>query len=659
MSTSNRRPPKTILLPATAILAVVVGAVLIWRYQAIVHQGNSARDRIANALDHGDTLTARAALAGITNDEVRLHKERAIRTQELEQALSIRDAARAELALGKDANEFLSPALQERAALLLARKAITSGNTDRYESIRKEWLKKSSNPDLWFLAEADRIVRTGRAASARAFLGSRTLEGKNEALRMARLALLNAEEPRKAFELINKGLTADRTNADLLSFRAQLVEAAGRPGEARVDYVSAIISDPKNPLHRDALARFYLRRGSYPLAIETWHQAMVETEFNVYGFKAWFWSRLSGNPLPDGVETAKDDAWRPFIQTALQLPSDRFWTKALYEAANEIPGQSKRSEWEWLQLLDKLITGEDPQRLLERLEGSISTGLSPSARALEPNLVKLLKACTLAKLKKEQLRAFQPELQEVQGHPFRLTVAQWAKGELDAPEAVRFEEWLSRPEALIGCFLSTGWSGIAVALGGGSKFNLPADSPEWLDYGYARALQISEGPETTVAWLESCTKLSPASQLLLGQLLIAQNKTQEGAKFLKLVASSETQYSERASWLLALTALELGKPDTATRWVNNSEGLRTSARGVEILARAALLHGDRDKASEIYRGITTDSVDAMVFLSKEAFAKRDWNTARKLTMDLITLHPDEPSFRKNLLKIDEAEKEEA
>lgn len=637
----------------------MVGAVLIWRYQAIVHQGNTARDKIATALDVGDTLTARAALAGIADEEVRLDKERDIRTEELAQALSIRDAARAELALGKDADEFLPRELQEQAALLLARKAITSGNTERYETLRKQWLKKSSNPDLWFLAEADRIVRTGRAASGRAFLRSRTLEGKNEALRLARLALLNAEDPRKAFELINKGLSADRTNADLLSFRAQLVEAAGRPGEARVDYVSAIVSDPKNPIHRDALARFYLRRGSYPLAVDTWHQAMAETGFNVYGFKAWFWSRLTGAKLPKGIETARDDAWRPLIQSARQLPPGRFWTKTLFQAANEIPGQSDRSEWEWLQLLDVLSTGEDPKRLLERLDGEISTGLSPTARALAPDLVKLLKACTLAKLKKEQLRAFQRELKEVQGHPFRSEVAQWAKGDLEAPEAARFEKWLSQPGALIGCFLSTGWSGAATALGNGVNFKLPTNAPEWLDYGYARALQISEGSDAAVGWLQSCAKLSPASRLFLGQMLIGQNKSQEGATVLKGVATSKTQYAERATWLLALTALELGKADTAARWVNRSAGLRDSARGAEILARAALLHGDRDKASEIYQGITKDSVDALVFLSKEAFFKRDWKTARELTMELISRHPDEPNFRRNLLKIDEAEKEGA
>jgi hypothetical protein len=46
----------------------------------------------------------------------------------------------------------------------------------------------------------------------------------------------------------------------------------------------------------------------------------------------------------------------------------------------------------------------------------------------------------------------------------------------------------------------------------------------------------------------------------------------------------------------------------------------------------------------------------MIYLSKEAFAAKDFKQAREWTAQLARTFPERPEFRKNLLKIDEADK---
>lgn len=55
----------------------------------------------------------------------------------------------------------------------------------------------------------------------------------------------------------------------------------------------------------------------------------------------------------------------------------------------------------------------------------------------------------------------------------------------------------------------------------------------------------------------------------------------------------------------------------------------------------------------IYRGILDESADAGIFLSKEAFAAGNYDEARELTLKLVQRFPEEPSFRRNLEKIEE------
>lgn len=658
---SSRRKKQAIaVLSASTLCGLLLAGVLIWRFHAVTHRSNLAHTEVHQALAEGDTEAARSALKGLTKKEHRTSLEREIRKEELIQALAVRDVVRAEQAMGSDAAEFIPPDIREEAAMLLARRALSSGHDARYRMLRDEWAPTTKHGDQWFLIEADRIIQGGRFASARAFLSKRKLTGKADALRLARLALLNTKEPQEAMKLINAGLVADPGNAELLSFRAQLLDAAGQSREARIDYVSAIIADKENPFHRDALARYYLRRSNYQLAIDTWQTALEETNLGVYGVKSWFWSRLTGFPFQPSRSDPKTDLWVEVLEAAQDLEDGVYWSDELDDAVKLKLGQPNRMEWDWLKLIHHLQAKGICKETLPFLDPHDSRGISAAARAVAPELVAMLDAVCLAQLADPyELHQYRPELKRTSGHPFLEDFARWAERKMEPAAQKRFEQWLRKPEAVVGCFLATGWAGAAVALGDGERFQIPVDSPAWLDFSYARALQIQRNPSDVIAWLEICNTRSQASDLLLGELLLSQKRIEEGIARLREVAESGSELGDRAIWTLAITSLELGRAATAVRWVEKSPALRESARGLELLARAALLQGERAKAVAIYESIQEDSIDALLFLSKEAYARRDWATARTLTEKLIERHPDEPRFRVNLLRIERAAKEKA
>ena len=73
--------------------------------------------------------------------------------------------------------------------------------------------------------------------------------------------------------------------------------------------------------------------------------------------------------------------------------------------------------------------------------------------------------------------------------------------------------------------------------------------------------------------------------------------------------------------------------------------LAAAPAGREILARIALTEGKPDAALTIYQELGVNSVDAMIYLSKDAFARKNWELARKWTGELARRFPSEPKFR--------------
>jgi len=214
---------------------------------------------------------------------------------------------------------------------------------------------------------------------------------------------------------------------------------------------------------------------------------------------------------------------------------------------------------------------------------------------------------------------------------------------------------LANPASLAAMLFAHGWHGAALDVAGGEKLAPVIGAPTWFDFGYARCLLVRDGSPAARRWLESLPELSAAAQLTHAEILLTGGDAELGMKQLAVLAAGGSPHAGRAAWSLALAELDRGNTAEASRWVKSCPELLASVRGKEILARAALADGVLDEALRIYRQLGEESADAMIYLSKQAFAQKDWPEARKWTAELARRFPTEPQFRKNLLSIDAAE----
>ncbi len=636
-----------------ALLGLAVGFGF-WRQGVVAKRATVSSSTIQQGIASGDFVSARSALAGIADPALRAAKEHDVRIAELKQAISVRDTGLMRMAIGKDDTTWVDPKLLESADLELAREAVQARDFTTYQELVARWKSKSALAGQWVLLEADQLLARKKPDEALAFLKSAVLTGPEDALRYARIALLEAKEPWKAMESLDQGLKADPRNADILSFRAQIEEAGGRIADARLDYVAAVLSERKNPLHREILANFYLRTGDPAAAAETWRDAAEDTGLGVYGLKSWFWSRVSGVPLSKPLPPSRQAGWKEFNSSLAALPANVFWNAALEIPLASIRGGDQRAEIIWLRLLELIRSGD-----LKSAESQLDHGFPREAQLLKPELALRLLAHLNVRQGKDARLSFAGRFVSPVSpdeHPFLVEFAKWANRAGTDEESKRFETWFVKPNAAVAMLFASGWSGAAVIVGNAENLAADSDMPDGFDYGYAKSLLARDGKEPARKWLESLPTRSAAADLLLGEIQLTSGALDAGLALLGKVAAGNSPQASRASWTLALVELDRGQPAKAREITLASPALAASTSGKEILARAALAEGSRQETIRIYQELGETSADAMIFLSKEAFAAKDFEQARKWTGALARKFPEEPSFRNNLLKIDEAEK---
>jgi hypothetical protein len=121
------------------------------------------------------------------------------------------------------------------------------------------------------------------------------------------------------------------------------------------------------------------------------------------------------------------------------------------------------------------------------------------------------------------------------------------------------------------------------------------------------------------------------------------------------LASQNSAIGFRASYLLALSDLDLKKYDDARAWIAHQPLLANDVAGKELNARIALREGHTAEASKLYHALAKESIEARVFLSHEAFDHKQWAEARRYTLELLDLMPDQLQLRENLNAIAKAE----
>lgn len=252
-------------------------------------------------------------------------------------------------------------------------------------------------------------------------------------------------------------------------------------------------------------------------------------------------------------------------------------------------------------------------------------------------------------------REFPPLPEDGASHTFIQELNRWASRKVSETETEAMERWLARPVSLVGTLFASGWPGAAVIVGNSEQLAPVEDLPDWFDYGYAKSILLRGPSAPARKWLESLPKRTHAADLLLGEILLTEGEVDAGVAALNRIATGASPLASRALWTLALTELDRGNTAQAREMTLANASFAESTQGQEILARAALALGDRKESVRIYEKLGDQSADAMIFLSKEAFAAGNFAEARKWTSALARRFPEQPEFRKNLIKIDEAE----
>jgi hypothetical protein len=255
---------------------------------------------------------------------------------------------------------------QEKASALIARTLLEMKNMEVFSQVREAWRERAKSPEVWFALDVDALLMQGKVDDASAMLTSRTFEGAADCGRLIRLAILtSSEDMDAAWGLLEEAFRADPRNPDVRSFRAQVLEHAGATARARVEYVAAHLSDPKNPLLRDQLAEFHRRHGNYTLALTTWIDGLSPSSLDFFWIKALFWAKVTHPAvIPEDKATPPPGEWTPLIRAMQAMGPGEFWKSGLLkDDVNMEKLAESRQEIYWLKLLQALKDGSEARAM--------------------------------------------------------------------------------------------------------------------------------------------------------------------------------------------------------------------------------------------------------------------------------------------------------
>ena len=410
-------------------------------------------------------------------------------------------------------------ARDEEGSLTVARARLNASHPAETQRLVDMWLPKSTQPQTWFVLEADTLLADKKRDEALALLKSRAFGGPADCARLARLALLSSDDLKTAWNYLAQAYNLDPRNAEIRSFRAQVLERIGKVPLARVEYIAAQQADPDNLLLRDQLAEFYRRQDSMADALAVWTGDPAHPVFDFMWVKAWFWSHVAH---PARLMPTREDELAPLVRFLRALPDDRFWdAEGFARIAGEKHFVRQRQETFWLSLLENLRAHDDKaaaERLrLNRfnteswqpdLEAALQRILSyRMTGVLNPRNEPLPALCR----PKEELHSFFVQLDD-------LALAEREKRLAMPPET---DALLRGDEAFAAAFLAAGWSEAALRL-------RPADErggalPSWLAYGFTQALRLNRDNAAAIAFAEK-QRPSPELTLVLGEAQLARTR---------------------------------------------------------------------------------------------------------------------------------------
>jgi len=530
---------------------------------------------------------------------------------------------------------------REETCLMIVRSFAAAGQSEEADRLREVWRGREEHPHWWFYWEVDQHLAAGGPEEARLMLESREFVGEADAGRHVRLAFL-AGTPGDAWAALQEAVERNPRDPDVRSFRGQLLERIGAPDQARVEYVAALVAAPDDVVRRDQLAHFYRRQSNGRLALQTWRDGLTEAAPDFLWLRVLCWERLWGGeaaPLP----AAPVGAWSDLIGALRALPPDRFWQEGMIDDPVSRRRAAQRPEVELLKALEEVRVG----RLHEAME--LFSELSAEARALHPVAVAAVRAVLRWRLLELEpdFGFLPPAVPGTVEHTLFQQLRDWPAAGL-LPETA---DVLAGPNMGTALMLAAGWPQAAMMMPRSADF--AAAVPDWLPYGVAVALNQQAGSEAALTYLKS-QPVRPTLRLLMAEITWGDRPADALAQ-LRSLRQEPGDVGFRASWLLAMAAINQGQPEEAVRLVEAHPQLREARSGRELLARAALARGDEARVNAIYEELGPESLDAGLWLARTAFVGGDWPRARALTLELIDRFPAQVELRRNLDRIDEAE----
>ena len=540
--------------------------------------------------------------------------------------------------------------VDEEASLVLARAFLASRNHSALDAIRKSWASHETRPADWLVLDSDGFLAANKLLAAEKVLRSKQFTGTAEASRLERLALLIARNDLpQAWQLLSTATELDSHNPELRSFRGQMLEAAGKPAAARLEYLAAVMAQTNNPLLTDQLAEFYRRQNNYDAALATWETALTQPSYDFIALKTAFWQRFirPGNFAADKVP---DGELQPLAKWIGTLDAAKFFD---YTSFNLLPSSDRilhqRPEIFWLRLANALQQKHET-------EAAELLKFNPfRARSWQPDLEIALARILHYRLKHslnptELITASSTAAGE--RHEFfaqleTLTAQERATGRAAVPADL--DVLLHGPDAFAAAFLAAGWREAALRLCEVRKVS-PTE-PAWFAYGLAQCLRANRSPAAALDFLGKQNS-DPTLKLLTAEIKIQTGDSHAGLADLALLAPQNSAVGFRASYILALANVDAKKFAEAKQWVLQNPPLAADLLGRELLANVAVRTGQTAEATAIYQSIVQTSIPAKAFLAKQAFDRRDWTEARRLTGELVQLAPEDLQFRANLGVID-------
>lgn len=548
----------------------------------------------------------------------------------------------------------------EKASLIVAETNLLNGKMGQFHKIRDMWKGRETKKSGWLEIDADFLIFSGKNEEAIELLTRHEFEGKEDISRLLQLSLLNmAENPKRAWNYLIDASDKDPNNSTIIAYRSRLLEAMNQVPQALSELITATSLDSSNIALRDKLGEFFLRYQFYRQAEQVYEEAITNLQpTGAIYLKAAFLGKVI-QPLDKNSkrELIPEGNSKQLVSYILNLAQDEFWDERVFST---LPNREKYLETEqvtwWLRILSALKENELDKAgdLLEsnRFE---ETAWSPEVSLALKRILNYKKNKTLSlensffKVTELEKKSEQAD-SEWQKDFFRQLneLAEKQRVNIRAAIPANLEKLLNSPLAFSAVFLASGWDEAALALQ--PHQIIPNNFPEWVSYSFTQAIKNNQGERNALNYAVKQNK-TPLIRLAIGEIMVNQNNKRTAIAQLEPLAKNKDEVGMRASWLLSLVYLNDGQYKSAKRIVEQNKEFAKSTLGIESSARIALLEGNISAANRFYKSIEGSSAEAKSFLSRQAFQEKNWERAKRLTIELLKEYPSSPVLRKNVLLI--------